>query len=83
MKCEEPLEKRRIHIRRRRFGAVDEGKHLLVWDFEPMLEFDQFDFRERGQMCVGKAAEHKVHLTNAAMAAAEQKPLAPFVQAVP
>src|SRR3569623_3591591 len=73
MEVAQAAEHRRVDLGRRRLGTVDTGEHLLVRDIEPAFEHVHLGIAKARQLGVGKAAEHEIHLADAAMTAAEQE----------
>ena len=81
MKAPQATEQRRIEFGRRGLGAVDPGKHLLVGNIEPGLDFGEFGVGQARQFGVGKATQHEIHLADAAMPQPEFQPPPPRIEA--
>src|SRR5450631_3225113 len=82
MEIAQAAEQRGIDLGGRRLRAVHPGEHLLVGNLEPGLVLIELGVAQFRDMRVGEAAEHQVHLANAAMPGAEQQPLAARVQSI-
>src|SRR5664280_3751871 len=82
MEIAQAAEHRGVDLGGRRLRAVHPGENLLVGNLEPGLVFIELGVAQLRDMRVGKAAEHQIHLANAAMPGAEQQPPPARVQPI-
>ena len=74
-------EQRRVDLRRSGFSATDPGENLLIGNVEPGARTSSSSASLKiFKLRVGKAAEHKIHLADAAMPGAKQQPPPPRIQ---
>src|SRR5215831_18280731 len=71
-----------IDLGRHHLRAVHPGENALIRHLEPAFDLVEFAFAQCRNMRVGEAAEHQVHLADAAVPAAEQQPSSALIQSL-
>src|ERR1035437_9619789 len=82
MEIAQAAEQRGVDLGGRQLRAVHPGENLLVGNLEPGLVFIELGVAQLRDMRIGKAAEHQIHLANAAVPGAEQQPPPARVQPI-